>query len=58
MKFYWIFLVLISSQSLPFLEALKLVDNGYENLYVVIQENIQESEELLDRIQVSTKYNL
>ena len=53
MKVYWIFLVLISSQHFSFLDGLRLVDNGYEDLYILINENIQESDELLDRIQVS-----
>lgn len=52
MKIHLLLLVLSLRAQFQFISALKLVDNGYEDLYVVIGENIEESEELLDRIKV------
>ena len=33
--------------------ALKLNNNGYEDLYIVIQDSIKENQKLIDRIEVS-----
>ena len=34
------------------IKGLKLVDNGYEDLYIVIHEAVPENETILDRIKV------
>ena len=34
-------------------DALKLLNNGYEYLYVVIQDSIKENHQLIERIKVS-----
>ena len=52
MKIYLVLLVLTLRAQFQFISGLKLVGNGYEDLYIVIGENIQESVELLDRIRV------
>ena len=52
MKSSWIVFILIAFSYTESVKRLKLVNNGYEDLYVVIQEAVPESEELLDRIQV------
>lgn len=48
----WILLLIIVASSTIRIEGLRLVDNGYEDLYIVIQETVSEDPQLLDRIQV------
>ena len=48
----WILFILILIRHFQPIRGLQLVDNGYEGLYIVIDGEISENHELLDRIQV------
>ena len=52
MKLVWNLFILTVFTYSESVKGLKLVNNGYEDLYVVIQEAVPESVELLVRIQV------
>ena len=47
-----IFLVFAVSAIASQCDALKLLNNGYEDLYIVIQDSIKEDQNLIDRIKV------
>ena len=53
MKLFWSLFILTAFIYSESVKGLKLVNNGYEDLYVVIQEAVPENVELLGRIQVS-----
>ena len=52
MKLFWSLFILTAFTYSESVKGLKLVNNGYEDLYIVIQEAVPESVELLGRIQV------
>ena len=56
MALFWILFILTACTYSESVKGLKLVNNGYEDLYVVIQEAVPESVELLGRIQVSNVF--
>ena len=47
------FLFSVSAIAASHSDALKLKNNGYEDLYIVIQDSIKENQKLVDRIKVS-----
>ena len=49
---YWMLFALTAAIGLLDITGLKLVNNGYEDLYIVIGETVPESDELLERIKV------
>ena len=52
MRPHWILFALAVAIGFQGVAGLKLVDGGYEDLYVVIGETVPESDELLQRIKV------
>lgn len=52
MRSYWILFALAAAIGISEIAGLKLVNNGYEDLYIVIGETVPEHDVLLDRIKV------
>ena len=52
MRLYWILFALAAAIGFLDITGLKLVNNGYEELYIVIGETVPENDELLNRIKV------
>ena len=52
MRSYWILFALAAAIGISKIAGLKLVNNGYEDLYIVIGETVPEYDVLLDRIKV------
>ena len=54
-----IILVLLVAASLSCVHCLELVNNGYENLHIIIKDRVPENDDLLERIQVTLDcYNI
>ena len=52
MRLYWILFALAAAIGFLDITGLKLVNNDYEELYIVIGETVPENDELLNRIKV------
>ena len=54
----WILLVFVAVACSCNVYGLELVNNGYEDIYIIIKDRVPENDTLLDRIQVKDSKNL